>query len=134
MLVQIVRCEGAIVRVVWFWLTVRAAAPEAESFHCGPAGTYLSSESRREVIFVLSPVVDRRCTHFAQWQAPQRCALIPCRDLDRALRSRLIAFADVAMGAVIELNEVELLLMKAMSLGLIKGRIDEVCAAASHSS
>jgi 26S proteasome regulatory subunit N9 len=44
----------------------------------------------------------------------------------RKADERLIAFADVAVGAVIELNEVELLLMKAMSLGLIKGRIDEV--------
>jgi len=44
----------------------------------------------------------------------------------RKADERLIAFKDIAVGAVIELAEVELLLMKAMSLGLIKGRIDEV--------
>jgi len=39
---------------------------------------------------------------------------------------RLIPFNELAEMAVIQVNEVELLLMKAMSLGLIKGRIDEV--------
>eukprot|EP00657_Telonema_sp_P-1_P011645 TRINITY_DN6981_c0_g1_i1.p1 TRINITY_DN6981_c0_g1~~TRINITY_DN6981_c0_g1_i1.p1 ORF type:complete len:137 (+),score=85.71 TRINITY_DN6981_c0_g1_i1:51-461(+) len=40
---------------------------------------------------------------------------------------RLISFEELAEMAVIPVNEVELLLMKAMSLGLIKGRINEVC-------
>lgn len=39
---------------------------------------------------------------------------------------RLIAFKDIAEAAVVPLEEVELLLMKAMSLGLVKGRVDEV--------
>lgn len=38
----------------------------------------------------------------------------------------MIPFQDIAKAAVVNLNEVELLLIKGMSLGLIKGRIDEV--------
>eukprot|EP00658_Telonema_sp_P-2_P064200 TRINITY_DN530_c0_g2_i1.p1 TRINITY_DN530_c0_g2~~TRINITY_DN530_c0_g2_i1.p1 ORF type:complete len:437 (-),score=170.09 TRINITY_DN530_c0_g2_i1:331-1596(-) len=44
----------------------------------------------------------------------------------RKSADRLIPFQAVADCAVIGLNEVELLLMKAMALDLIKGRIDEV--------
>lgn len=44
----------------------------------------------------------------------------------RKADERLIAFKDIAEAAVVPLEEVELLLMKAMSLGLVKGRVDEV--------
>lgn len=42
------------------------------------------------------------------------------------LLCRLIAFEEIAETSMLPPTEVELLLMKAMSLGLIEGRIDEV--------
>lgn len=44
----------------------------------------------------------------------------------RKADERLISFQDIAEAAVVPVKEVELLLIKAMSLGLVKGRIDEV--------
>ena len=44
----------------------------------------------------------------------------------RASDDRILSFDEVSKQCKIGVNEVELLLMKAMSLGVIKGTIDEV--------
>ena len=44
----------------------------------------------------------------------------------RAPRDRQIALAAIAQAAQVPLSEVELLVMRALSLGLVKGEIDEV--------
>lgn len=44
----------------------------------------------------------------------------------RKADERLIAFTDIAAGTGVPLNEVELLLIKALSLKLIRGTLDEV--------
>eukprot|EP01108_Squamamoeba_japonica_P005153 TRINITY_DN4047_c0_g1_i1.p1 TRINITY_DN4047_c0_g1~~TRINITY_DN4047_c0_g1_i1.p1 ORF type:complete len:380 (+),score=234.66 TRINITY_DN4047_c0_g1_i1:98-1237(+) len=48
--------------------------------------------------------------------------------LGRAARERTLSFADIAAAARLPLDEVELLLMKALSLGLVRGAIDQVAS------
>jgi len=40
---------------------------------------------------------------------------------------RIISFADIAANTKLPLAEVEFLVMKALSLGLVRGKIDAVC-------
>lgn len=57
----------------------------------------------------------------------QKCALLSLMELtfNRASSSRSIPFTEVAAAAKLPVDEVELLVMKAISLDLVKGSIDE---------